>query len=77
MRDPVPLSHLTQFGPKIKGWRGPLNWSDVIERPPQEWWRGEEAAWQASDLTLHDGQGLVLDADDPFPADEWQVYGED
>ncbi len=77
MRDPFPLSQLTQFGPNIRGWRCPLNWRDEIKPPPQDWWGGEEAAWQASDLPLHDGQVLVLDADDSFPADEWQVYRAD
>jgi len=49
-------------------------WSDEIEPPPEDWWRGEEAAWQAPELPLDDGRVLVLDADDPYPADEWPVY---
>ncbi|MDF1852921.1 MAG: transposase [Verrucomicrobiales bacterium] len=52
-------------------------WNDEIEPPPEDWWRGEEAAWQAPELPLDDGRVLVLDADDPFPADEWPVYRAD
>ena len=52
-------------------------WSDEIEPPPSDWWRGEEAAWHAPEFPLDDGQVLVLDADAPFPADEWPIYRED
>ena len=52
-------------------------WSDEIEPPPEDWWRGEVAAWQAPELPLDDGQVLVIDADDPFPADDWPVYRAD
>jgi len=49
-----------------------------IEPPPEDWWRGEdEAEWQAPELPLDDGQVLVLDAGDPFPAEEWPVYRAD
>jgi hypothetical protein len=30
--------------------------------------------WQAPELPLDDGQILVLDADDPIPADKWPVF---
>jgi len=48
--------------------------SHEIEPPLEDWWRGEEAAWQVPELPLDDGQILVLDADDPIPANEWPVY---
>jgi hypothetical protein len=51
------------------------SWSDVIEPPPEDWWRSHsDLEWQAPELPLDDGQVLVLDAEDPFPADEWPVY---
>jgi hypothetical protein len=50
------------------------SWSDEIEPPPAEWWSGEEPGWNAPEVTLDDGRVLVLDADDPVPADEWPVY---
>jgi hypothetical protein len=46
-------------------------WSGEIEPPSEDWWPREEAAWEAPELPLDDGQVLVLDAEDPFPADEW------
>ncbi len=52
-------------------------WSDKIEPPPEDWWRGDDLEWQAPELPLDDGQVLVLDAEDPFPADEWPVYQAD
>ena len=53
-------------------------WSDEIEAPPEDWWRGaDQAGWQAPELPLDDGQVLVLDGADPFPADEWPVYRAD
>jgi hypothetical protein len=53
-------------------------WSDEIEPPPEDWWRGAgDCEWQAPELPLDDGQVLVLDAEDPFPADEWPVYRAD
>ena len=53
-------------------------WSDEIESPPEDWWRGlGDSEWQAPELPLDDGQVLVLDADDPFPADDWPVYRTD
>jgi hypothetical protein len=53
-------------------------WSDEIEPPPEEWWRGgEETGWQAPELPLDDGQVLVLNADSRFPADEWPVFRAD
>ena len=45
-----------------------------IEPPPEDWWRGEETAWKALELPLDDGHVLVLNAEDPFPADESPVY---
>jgi len=35
------------------------------------------AAWQAPELPLDDGQVLVIDGNDPFPADDWPVYRAD
>jgi len=52
-------------------------WSDEIEPPPEDWWRGDDLEWQAPELPLDDGQVLVLDAEVPFPADEWPVYRTD
>ena len=40
-------------------------WSDDLKPPPEDWWRGEEPAWDAPELPLDDGRTLVLDADDP------------
>jgi hypothetical protein len=49
-----------------------------IEPPPEDWWRSHgDLEWQAPELPLDDGQVLVLDAEDPFPADEWPVYRAD
>ena len=54
------------------------SWSDEIEPPPEDWWRSHgDLEWQAPELPLDDGQVLVLDAEDPFPADEWPVYRAD
>jgi len=44
---------------------------------PSSWWRGDDLEWQAPELPLDDGQVLVLDAEVPFPADEWPVYRTD
>ena len=49
-------------------------WSDEIEAPPVDWWSGEESAWKAPELALDEERILILDADDPVPADEWPVY---
>ena len=49
-------------------------WTDEVEAPPVEWWLEEEPAWEAPELALDEERILVLDADDPFPADEWPVY---
>ena len=46
-------------------------WTDDIEAPPADWWLGEEPAWEAPELALDEERILVLDADDPFPPDEW------
>ena len=48
-----------------------------IEPPPEDWWGGEEAVWKAPELPLDDGQVLVLDVEDPSPANEWPVYQAD
>ena len=37
-------------------------------------WLEEEPAWQVPELALDEERILVLDADDPFPPDEWPVY---
>ena len=50
-------------------------WSDEVEPPPEEWWLGEEPAWEAPERALDEERTLVLDADDPFPEDEWPVQG--
>jgi len=51
------------------------SWSNVIEPPHDDWWRSHsDLEWQAPELPLDDGQVLILDAEDPFPADEWPVY---
>lgn len=53
-------------------------WSDEVEPPPEDWWRGEHnGEWHAPELTLCDGRILVLDADDPCPADDWPVFQAD
>ena len=53
---------------------GQRDWSDEPEPPPAEWWSGEEPGWDAPEVTLDDGRVLILDADDPMPAEEWPVY---
>jgi hypothetical protein len=54
------------------------SWSDVIEPPPEDWWRSHgDLEWQAPELPLDDGQVVVLDAEDPFPVHEWPVYRAD
>lgn len=43
-------------------------WSDEIDPPPEDWWRGEENDdWHAPELPLDDGCVLVLDADTAMP----------
>jgi hypothetical protein len=65
-RAPYDIETMEQFDvPSQWGWSG------EIEPPSEDWWPGEEAAWEATELPLDDGQVLVLDAKDPFPADEW------
>ena len=49
-------------------------WSDEIEAPPADWWLGEEHAWEAPELALDEERILLLDADEPFSADEWPGY---
>ena len=49
-------------------------WSDEIEAPPADWWLGEEPAWEPPELALDEERILVLDAGDPFPADEGPVH---
>jgi len=39
-------------------------------RSGDQWHDGDETDWKALELPLDDGQVLILDADDPFPADE-------
>ena len=58
-----PLDVPTQWG-----------WRDEIEAPAEIWWSGEEPAWAAPELDFGDGRVLVLDASDPFPADDLPVY---
>ena len=48
-----------------------MGWTDDIEAPPVDWWLGEEPAWEAPELVLDEERILVLDAEDPFPPDEW------
>ena len=46
-------------------------WEGIITLPPEDWWRGaDDFEWQAPEPPPDDGQVLVLDAEDPFPADE-------
>ena len=49
-------------------------WSDEIGPPPENWWIGEEAVWEAPELDFGDGRVLVLDVGDPFPVDDLPVF---
>jgi len=43
-------------------------WSDEIEPPHEDWWRGAgDLEWQVPELPLGDGKALVLDADTAMP----------
>jgi hypothetical protein len=43
------------------------SWSDEIEPPPEDWWRGDETGWVAPELPLDEDRVLVLDADTAMP----------
>ena len=59
---------------------GPLDlppqwgWSDDLQAPTINWWMEDEPPmWEAPELDLGDGRVIVLDATDPFPADDCPV----
>lgn len=50
-------------------------WSDGSEDFTSDRWNEGEPVWDVPELDLGDGRRFLLVAPDPFPEEEWALFG--